>query len=116
MNSESIYTPEVREHAKVVADTIIDQLGGAKFVMMTGAKNFVYDPARPGRLTFRLPMSKWNYVVIQLTPMDLYEVEFSKITTRNCKMTVTPGPKHEGVYFDQLRSVFEGTTGLRTRL
>jgi len=64
-----------------VANTILDQLGGRRFMQMTGAKTFV---ATDEGLQFKLPrglaQNGINSVVINLNPhTDLYNVYFHKI-------------------------------------
>lgn len=99
----------------VVANTILLQLGGNKFRVMTGANNFV---GTDDSLIFRLPgaggfcKNGINKVVIRLTPADLYDVEFYRLRSKAAKLI----EKAEGVYCDQLRGVFERATGLRTSL
>lgn len=97
-----------------VAKTILEQLGGNKFIVMTGAKAFI--GSKTG-LSFKLPGKNFckhdiNYVKITLTPADLYDVEYSRC--RGLKITTVA--KVEGIYFDQLTGDFEEKTGLRTRL
>lgn len=98
-----------------VAQTILEQLGGKKFIVMTGARNFWADG---DTLCLKLPSTPHfvkdgiNYVRITLTAMDDYTVEFSKV--RGLK--VTEVAKREGVYADMLQAIFEEQTGLRTRL
>lgn len=95
-----------------IAQTILQQLGGSRFRLMTGAKNFIF--GETGDLSFQLPrsVSKWNGVRIELTPMDVYRVTFSKWT----KLTVTETDVHESVYAEDLRGLFERVTGLATSL
>lgn len=94
-----------------IAKTILEQLGGHKFVVMTGARNLGdggnYLGFRIGRNQTRA-----NYVKITLEPMDWYTVEFIAIR----KFTTIPLRKFEQVHCDQLAKVFEEFTGLRTRL
>lgn len=103
--------------AMQVAKTILEQLGGNKFRVMTGAKNFTsYEHEGPG-LSFQLPgggftKSGINYVAITLTPADLYTVVFERVR----KLKRTPVAKFEDVYNDQLVEIFERETGLRTKL
>lgn len=94
-----------------IAKTILEQLGGNRFVIMTGAKQFV---ASENSLTFRLPKAKLgiNLVRIVLTPRDEYDVQFLKIRGTN----VTQVVKAEGVYVENLRDVFTDNTGLHTSL
>ena len=95
---------------KTVAKTILSQLGGPRFAIMTGAKNFMSDKKT---LYFSIPRAKGvNRIAVTLTPEDLYDMEFSyfhggKLTVKN---TV------RGVYNDQLESIFTTETGLYTRL
>ena len=94
-----------------IAQTILSQLGGNRFAMMTGSKNFI---AGENSLSMKLSRnsSGANYLRITLTPMDVYKMEFISIRGTSMKT------KHEfdDIYNDQLVSVFESTTGLYTKL
>lgn len=94
-----------------VAQTILEQLGGRKFIVMTGAKNFVGDEKM---LMFSLPKnaSGANKVRITLTPTDLYDIEFFKIRGT----TVTLLDAIEEVYAESLQDIFTERTGFLTRL
>lgn len=98
-----------------VSKTILEQLGGQKFIVMTGAKAFV---GGSDYLMFALPGNPgyvkdgWNKVKITLTPDDLYEVTFMRI--RGLKVMKEETVK--GVYNDMLRSIFTKYTGLYTSL
>lgn len=96
-----------------IASTILEQLGGKRFVALVGARNPV---ALPNGLAFKLPSyfakNGINAVRITLLPSDTYRVEFSKI--RGQKMT--PVSTHEGIYCDGLPSLFTAETGLFTVL
>lgn len=103
-----------------IANTILEQLGGNRFVAMTGAKNFlarnVGAQGYKGGLFFVLPAKNMvgaNRVEIMLGYSDTYAVTFYKSNGTRMKPV-----KHfpEGVYVASLRRVFEETTGLRTRL
>lgn len=96
-----------------LAQTILNQLGGRRFTMMTGAKNLV---ATEEGLNFRLP-SRFaklgiNVVKVTLTPMDVYDVEFGKLW--GSKYTVLKTV--EGIYCNMLQKTFTEETGLDTRL
>ena len=93
-----------------VATEILNQLGGNKFVVMTGAKNL---GATDNSLSMRLPRnaSGANYLKITLNSMDLYDVEFLSIRG----MKVTPKKEFNNAYNDMLVSLFEKTTGLYTK-
>ena len=92
---------------------ILQQLGGNKFIAMTGAKNLAYDKQKR-YFSFRLPRAKdgINYVKITHTAMDLYDVEYGRISGTDYKVITTSN----GLYNDMLVSNFERTTGLYTRL
>lgn len=96
-----------------VAQTILDQLGGRRFLAMTGAKHLMYTVQG---LQFKLPsrFSKQgiNFVNIILTPDDLYDVEFGKIF----KLTYQVIESVNGLYFDQLQEVFTRVTGIDTHM
>ena len=94
-----------------IAKTILQQLGGNKFIAMTGAKNL----ADTGK---GLSMRIWknskgiNYVKIELTGSDLYNIEFGTIR----KYDYTPKKKFKGIYVDQLGDIFTKATGMHIRL
>lgn len=96
-----------------IAKTILAQLGGQRFLAMTGAKFLL---AHASALSFQLPSNfaknGINRVRIDLTPQDLYDVTFSR--ARGIKIFYQS--KVEGVYCDQLRDVFTKTTGLDVAL
>ena len=100
-----------------VADTILEQLGGNRFISMTGAKTFVGDD---NKLQFSIPrnQSKANKVVIIYNPgRDDYTVEFWKIGERRSGELIMKKLKSgEGLYADQLRAYFTDTTGMETSL
>jgi hypothetical protein len=95
------------------ANAILAQLGGNKFLAMTGAKGLI---ASGDALTFRLP-AKFardgiNFVRIVLDASDTYSITFSKFRG----MKITDVATREMVYADQLRSVFTSVTGLDVAL
>lgn len=109
----------------MVAQTILNQLGGNRFVAMTGAKNFV---ALENGIKFSIGRnaSKANTVKITLNGLDLYDIEFIKFTPfkisvnhKTCAVT-TREEKTEIVktyndcYCDMLQEVFTSVTGLYT--
>jgi hypothetical protein len=95
-----------------VAQTILAQLGGNMFAMMTGAKGFV---AGPDHLFFAVGRNAHgvNRVRVTLAADDTYTVEFYKMYKLELKPTV---PAVTGVYADNLRQVFKQYTGLDTSL
>lgn len=96
-----------------IGQTILEQLGGNRFIAMTGAKDFGYDN-KTYTLSFKIGKnaSKANYVKIHLTPMDTYDMTFLNIRGPNYEEVKT----YKGIYADQLQELFTETTGLYTRL
>lgn len=96
-----------------VAQTILQQLGGGKFVAMTGAKNLGHTA---NSLQFRLPANfakdGINFVRVTLNGRDLYDVEFGKL--RGVKYSVIKIDKN--IYADMLADLFTRRTGLDTSL
>ena len=95
-----------------VARMILDQLGGHKFRVMTGAKNFL---DHGDALSMRLGRnsSNSNYLKVSLNSMDLYDVRFSKLTRKIEEKSVK---EYNGVYNDSMVEVFEKHTGMYTKL
>lgn len=98
-----------------VANTILQQLGGRKFIVMTGAKDFL---GNENSLMFGLPRTRdfvkngINKVRITLEPRDTYKVEFFKLRGVNIKTVA----ETSGIYADVLQRTFTAYTGLDTRL
>lgn len=95
-----------------VANTILAQLGGNRFRMMTGAKDFVGGAAM---LMFKIgtgAKNKINKVRVTLDAFDTYTVEFFNIRGVNVKTIA----KHEGIYADMLQDIFTSETGFFTKL
>ena len=111
--------------------TIAQQIGGNKFLAMTGSKfqYYGYDDLGYVYLMIKLTknQSKAQYLKIQLNGLDLYDLTFSRI-----KRTLTPLAKELGikiydeevitvkeytdVYADMLQDIFTSVTGMYTRL
>lgn len=99
--------------SKEVATTILKQLGGNRFIAMTGAHSFF---SEQNSALFRIPrVNKIKAVKITLEANDTYTMRF--IGQKNA-------PSHEvfdvavvqGVYCDQLQQIFTEHTGLYTSL
>jgi len=92
----------------------IQQLGGGRFVAMTGAKNFVHD-SNNNSIGFRIgrgAKDSINYVQVTLDPSDTYTMTFMRI--RGAKVTEVESVSD--VYCDQLQTVFTDITGFYTTL
>ena len=95
-----------------VAETILEQLGGIQFRMMTGAKNF---GGTEDSLSMRIGRnsSNSNYLKITLNMMDLYDMEFCKLTRMGEKKSVK---EYNNVYNDMMTDIFTKHTGMYTSL
>lgn len=97
-----------------VATTILSQLGGGRFKMMTGAHSFTGDT---NALVFKLPKAKDGIKAVKITldPSDTYTVTFYK-QARAPSFKVTVVAEVSDVYADGLTQVFSMKTGLATSL
>ena len=95
-----------------VAREILNQLGGNKFRVMTGAKNFM---GFSEGLVMKIGRnsSNSNYLKITLNSMDLYDMEFAKVSRMGEKKSIT---EYNNVYNDSMVEVFEKHTGMYTKL
>lgn len=95
----------------MIAETILHQLGGRRFIAMTGAKEFC---KTDNSMMFRIPKAKdgINYVKIELNGRDLYDVSFVRIRGMNFEEV----SKVEDIYCDMLVETFEQNTHLYTKL
>jgi len=101
-----------------VAQTILQQLGGSRFRVMTGASSF---SSGPDSLSFRLP-AKRGYtkggikaVVITLDPSDTYSMKF--LSQKGAPtFAVTTVKEYTDVYAEDLQRLFTEATGLYTSL
>ena len=91
------------------AETILEQLGGKKFVAMTGAKSFYgFEDTLRFKLPSRFAKDGINFVTIMLCADDTYYVEYGKSWgTKYRKMA-----EQSGIYAVSLRAHFTTTTGL----
>lgn len=96
-----------------IGQTTLQQLGGGRFKMMTGASKFV---ALENGLQFSIPKSKGiNKVVVTLNGSDLYDVDFWNIKMGK-SFSMTQISKITDVYNDNLQDIFTQETGLYTHL
>lgn len=100
---------------KQVAMTILEQLGGNKFIAMTGSHSFSYDSDLS--LTFKTRNAKQGIkaVKISLNGNDTYKMRFIK-QKRAPSFAVSDVAVHNEVYFDDLQTLFTKETGLLTKL
>lgn len=100
-----------------IARTILQHLGGQRFITMTGARNFVAFPA-PG-LQFDLPRNSMikNHIKrirVILDPSDTYTV--FAMSKKRGQLEYIEVERVSGVYCDMLEGIFTNMTGLYTSL
>ena len=94
---------------------ILQQLGGGRFITMTGANSLT---GSPNALSFKLPggggftRQGINFVRITLDASDTYDVTFGRLRAGKLKLIA----EHSFIYCDQLRSLFTSETGLQVSL
>lgn len=101
-------------NAKAISQTILQQLGGNKFIAMTGCKGFLFDS--DGSLQFTMPRGRWgvNRCKVTLDGDDTYMVTFYKFNRSTLELTQISATS--GIYAGELRTHFETETGLLTSL
>lgn len=103
--------------AQQTAATIMQQLGGNKFIAMTGSKNFVYGTDNNGNDFLRMQLirnqSKSKFLTVTLLPSDTYCMEFVKIDK---ELNHHYCGKFDNVYCSDLQNLFTMVTGLYTSL
>ena len=92
------------------AGVMLKQLGGNRFIMMTGAKNFGVGPKGAG---FKIGRNSKgvNFVRIDLKN-DLYDMEFFQVRAGKMKLK----SKVKQIFADQLQDQFTKHTGMYTSL
>ena len=100
---------------KEIAETILIQLGGRKFMAMTGAKDLSFGP---NGLQMRLPRngSKANFLVISLNVMDLYNLSFESRKFSKGDFVLKVTKSYTDVYAEDLQRFFTEATGMYTSL
>jgi hypothetical protein len=108
-------TALAEQFTKEMADTVLAQLGGNRFIAMTGAKHFLFDPTA-SNISFKIgsgAKDAINFVKITYNRGgDDYTMEF--FSSRG--VNLVPKGKVVSVYGDQLQSIFTKYTGFDTRL
>ena len=94
------------------AATTLNQLGGKRFTMMTGAKNFSLGKNSISFKISRGAKNGINHIEITLNSEDTYSITFARLHGTN--YTIKGGVV--GIYFDQLKAVFTEYTGFYTSL
>jgi len=111
-----IFVPDIHKlsaKGSFDAGVVLQQLGGNRFIAMTGAKNFQKDDKKQ-LLRFNIGRNAKhiNWVEIRLNSMDTYDIEFLDVSIKKRKVV----DKVDGIYNDQLQDVFTAHTGMYTHL
>jgi hypothetical protein len=96
---------------KQKAATILKQLGGNRFIAMTGAKQFAFSNKY---MSFKIGRNSKsiNFVRIAHNGKDLYDMYFGFVSVKGLKVRKT----EKDVYADQLQQIFTQHTGMYTSL
>lgn len=100
----------------MIAKIILEQIGGGRFIAMTGSKVFI-DLGNGLRMNLTRNRTSANRLDILLDEatdtyiMRFYRHSFSKKTF---EVTTKDIARHEGVYCDMLEEMFTSVTGLYT--
>ena len=103
---------KVQEISNSEAKTLLQQLGGRRFMMMVGAKNLGRDNKGLHMKIGRNSKSISHVVINYNRGKDLYDMKFLRVRKGKVKVV----NKVLGVYADQLNNTFEKNTGLYTRM
>lgn len=100
-----------------IPGTILEQLGGPRFVLMVGARSIA---GCERTLSFRIGRNRpgVTHVTIELNGLDLYDLDFTSVRSRGhglgmYRRTVA---RVFGLGAEQLRATFTTVTGLETSL
>lgn len=102
---------------------ILEQLGGRRFIVMTGSKDFIGDKDTL-RMSLARNSSGANRLEITLNGMDLYDMRFyrragGKFNPKTYEFTPIKEKDikvYHDVWCDQLEELFREVTGLETRM
>ena len=100
----------------MIAQTILMQLGGRRFVAFTGSRQLT-DMGNGLRMNLARNKTSANRLdIIYDGGTDLYNLRFYRKTfsKKTFDVKVKDIAKYEGIYFDRLQSLFTEVTGLRT--
>ena len=101
------------ERGREIAGQILSQLGGSRFMAMTGTKPKYFDGYSS---MYKLTRNKVGaqYMKITLNVMGTYDMEFIKLNSRTGEKKIVA--EKSWIYNDQLQDIFTAVTGLYTSL
>ena len=103
-----------------VVRTILEQLGGVQFIIMTGCSNLTVIDGKENlgglKMNLKTNVSKANRITIELTSEDLYDIYFTSewFDNKKCELISNVKYSEKGVCFSNLTSVFKKVTGFET--
>lgn len=112
------HTPDAATQT-AIASTILQQLGGNKFIAMTGSKNFIAGADEKGcflRMDLAKNDGKVNRLKITLNSMDTYDLHFYNMRRVGYEFKITNDKHFAGYYDDMLQDAFKKVTGFDTHL
>ena len=115
-------TPSPRPAIVAEAYTILMQLGGNKFLVMTGADKLLaagrtaHNPNPWLRMDLRKNQAGVNRLKITLMPTDTYTVEFYRQVLVDWVPVISHRQTFEMVYGEDLPGLFTSVTGYDTHL
>ena len=99
-----------------IARTILEQIGGKRFAVMTGSRDFV-DMGNGLRMSLARNKTSANRLdIIYDAGIDLYNMRFYRksFSKKTFESKTKDVEVHEGIFFDMLEEVFMQVTGLYT--
>jgi len=101
----------------MIAATILQQIGGKRFTVMTGSRKFM-DLGNGLRMNLARNKTSANRLEITLDKgTDTYQMRFYRMTvSKHFEVKITEIATYDMVYCDMLEEMFTSTTGLYTRL
>lgn len=111
------------DQVKNILLNLYQQLGGHKFIVMTGSKFLGYSEDEHGNLDQLIKLSRNNSSANRLhvtynEGKDLYSMRFTKLSVSKKDFSCKEKKVYQAddVYFDELQSIFTEVTGLYTKL
>ena len=103
----------MKEDYEFDAETLLQQLGGRKFIAMTGAKDLMVDRENKSlHMKIGRNSKGINHLKITYMPDDTYTMDFGRIRKLDYKVVRSIS----GVYAEALQDVFTEVTGMYTSL
>lgn len=91
-------------------EIILDQLGGRKFTMMTGAR-LMHEG--DNKLVAKIKGSrKCNHLEVSLNSMDLYDIRFCKIGTQKTMFAIKNDRTFNNIHCEDMKGLIEEQTEL----